>query len=98
MARRDAVTEPQVLAYQQGVEIARDLLLLTGRPTGPLENWSPPTFPLKGGTIVARGVAAGPDVARILKAVEVRWIAEGFPDAERIAAMLSEELSPKPSP
>ena len=78
--------------------MARDLLLLAGRSTEALNNWSPPTFPLKGGEIVARGVAAGPDVARILKTVEARWIAEGFPSAERIALMLSEELSPKANP
>jgi hypothetical protein len=40
-----------------------------------------PVFPLKGGAIVARGVTAGPAVARILQAVEARWVAEGFPDA-----------------
>ena len=97
MARRDAASEPQVLAYREGVDVARDLLLLAGRSTGALDGWSPPTFPLKGGTIVARGVAAGPDVARILKAVEARWIAEGFPSAERIAVMLTEELPPKPN-
>ena len=28
--------------------------------------------------IVARGVSAGPEVARILREVEDRWVAEGF--------------------
>ena len=97
MARRDDAKHAQVLAYREGVDTARDLLLLAGRSTAPLDGWSPPIFPLKGGAIVARGVAAGPDVARILKAVEARWIAEGFPSSERIATMLGEELSPKPS-
>ncbi|MDY7099344.1 MAG: CCA tRNA nucleotidyltransferase, partial [Pseudomonadota bacterium] len=54
--------------------------------------WSPPGFPLKGGAIVARGVAAGPEVARILRTVERRWVEEGFPDADRIDALLTEEL------
>ena len=51
-----------------------------------------PVFPLKGGAIVARGVTAGPDVARILKSLEARWIAEGFPGADRVNQMLAEEL------
>jgi poly(A) polymerase len=44
------------------------------------------------GMIVARGINAGPDVARILRAVEARWVREGFPNAVRIEALLSEEL------
>ena len=92
MAGRDAGAEPHPLAYRHGVEAARDLLLLTGNSIAPIAAWTPPTFPLKGGEIVARGVAAGPEVARILKAVERRWVAEGFPDAERVAVMLGEEL------
>ena len=68
-------------------------MLLTGADTAPLHGWDIPTFPLKGGDIVARGVGAGPDVARILRAVEARWVAEGFPDAERVSALLDEALS-----
>ena len=47
----------------------------------PLAGWDIPEFPLKGGEIVARGVSAGPEVARILHAVEDRWVAEGLPRA-----------------
>jgi poly(A) polymerase len=39
---------------------------------------------MTGGAIVARGVAKGPEVARLLRAVEEQWIAEGFPDAARV--------------
>ena len=52
-----------------------------------------PTFPLKGGQIVARGVHAGPQVARILQAVETRWVAESFPNEARVQALLNEELA-----
>ena len=45
------------------------------------------------GQIVARGVKAGPEVARVLKAVEARWVEEGFPDAARTEALLARELS-----
>ncbi|MEM7665767.1 MAG: CCA tRNA nucleotidyltransferase [Pseudomonadota bacterium] len=80
------------LGYRHGREIATNRLLLLGADARPLLEWEAPTFPLKGGAIVARGVAAGPDVARILQAVERRWIAEGFPDSERIEQILTEEL------
>ena len=92
MAARDAGAGPQALAYRHGVEAARDLLLLTGQSVAPIAEWTPPLFPLKGGEIVRQGVAAGPEVARILQSVEARWIAEGFPDAERVSRMLREEL------
>jgi poly(A) polymerase len=50
-------------------------------------------FPIKGGAIVARGVSAGPEVARILREVEDRWVGEGFPGAERATALLDERLA-----
>ena len=67
-------------------------MLLVGADLGPLKDWTAPTFPLKGGEIVARGVAAGPQVARILQTVERRWIEEGFPDTQRVGQILTEEL------
>lgn len=85
---------PRALAYRQGLACARDRLLLLGADCGPLAGWSVPTFPLKGGAIVARGVAAGPEVARIMQDVERRWVDEGFPGPERIAELLSEALDP----
>ena len=80
------------LAYKVGREAALDRLLITGSDTAPLDGWDIPQFPLKGGMIVARGISAGPEVARILRAIEARWIAEGFPGAARIEEMLGEEL------
>ena len=84
--------DPRALAYRLGREEAADALLLTGQPVAELEGWDIPTFPLKGGAIVARGVAAGPEVARILHAVEAQWIAEGFPGEARVAELLDEQL------
>lgn len=81
------------LAYEIGMPHALDRLLLLGADTQALREWQSPVFPLKGGQIVARGVTAGPEVARILKAVEARWVAEGFPSDERIEQILSEELT-----
>lgn len=85
--------DARVLAYREGMDLARDLLLLSGEPTGPLNGWDIPTFPLRGGQIVACGVDAGPEVARILQAVEARWLEEGFPDEARVAQFLDEELN-----
>ncbi|MBL0965880.1 MAG: CCA tRNA nucleotidyltransferase, partial [Blastomonas sp.] len=78
---------PRALAYRIGPESALDRLLLSGADTTALTGWTPPRLPIGGGAIVARGVARGPDVARLLRQVEDRWIAEGFPDAARVDAL-----------
>ena len=88
----DTESDPRTAAYCVGRETAIDRLLLTGRSTAPLHGWEPPVFPLKGGAIVARGVAAGPEVARILRAVEARWLVEGFPGEDRVAELLDAAL------
>lgn len=86
-------SDPRALAYREGIACARDRLLLAGGDFAPLVGWAIPEFPLKGGIIVARGVAAGPEVAKIIRAVERRWVAEGFPNNERIETLLDEELA-----
>lgn len=94
-ARRTAsdIADPRALAYAEGREAAEDRLLLAGADLAPLEGWTVPAFPLKGGEIVARGVKAGPHVARIMQTVERRWIAEGFPGRQRVEALLADELA-----
>lgn len=83
----------RALAFHLGRAAALDRLLLAGQSVAPLIGWEIPTFPLKGGDIVARGILAGPDVSRLLKAVEARWVDEGFPDAARAFALLDAELA-----
>jgi poly(A) polymerase len=85
--------DPRALAYRIGVPCAVDRLLLTGCDPAPLAGWEPPQLPLKGGEIVARGVSAGPQVARILQAVEQRWVAESFPGRGRVSELLDAELA-----
>lgn len=86
------------LAHRIGVEAARDVHLLSGDPASAadavrlLTGWDVPQLPLKGGDIVARGVAAGPEVARLLKAVEAAWVAEDFPGASRVAELLDQKM------
>ena len=87
------LSEPFALAYREGREVAIGRILLQGGDTHSLKEWVIPQFPLKGGEIVARGVAAGPQVAGMLRQIENRWISEGFPNEARVFAMLEEALS-----
>jgi len=80
----DDNTNPKALAYRLGVDAALDRLLLGTGDAAAILGWTPPKFPLTGGSIVARGIQAGPEVARVLQAVERQWIEEGFPDAARV--------------
>ncbi|MBD3728931.1 MAG: CCA tRNA nucleotidyltransferase [Sphingomonadales bacterium] len=84
---------PRILAWREGRESAVDRILLAGGNLAPLDGWEVPELPLKGGEIVARGVGAGPEVARLLRAVESRWVEEGFPGRERVLALLDEQLA-----
>jgi poly(A) polymerase len=80
------------LAYRIGSESAVDRLLLAGdfEGAGSLAEWTPPRLPLSGGALVARGLSAGPLVAKALKQVEERWIAEDFPGSDRANAIADE--------
>lgn len=94
LAERSAAdASPRELAYREGIAMARDLLLLAGRSSAAIADWAIPVFPLKGGEIVARGIPSGPQIAAILRRVETRWIAEGFPDRARVEDMLAEEIA-----
>lgn len=84
---------PRALAYRVGPAIALDRLLLAGADPSPIVDWTAPSLPLGGGALVARGLAKGPDVARALRAVETRWIAEGFPDVGRVGQLADEEVA-----
>ncbi len=82
--------ECQFAVHELGPESALDRLLLSDRPIAEVvavRDCVIPPFPLSGGAIVARGVRAGPEVARILRAVEQQWLAERFPDQARIDAI-----------
>jgi poly(A) polymerase len=85
--------DARALAYRLGRTEAVDRLLLAGAEIAPLAGGDIPVFPLKGGEIVARGVSAGPEVTRILREIEDRWVSEGFPGRARVLAMLDETLA-----
>ena len=78
---------PRALAYRVGVEGAIDRLLLAGDDPAPIIEWSPPRLPISGGALVERGLRKGPAVAAALKRIENEWVAEGFPDQARVAAI-----------
>jgi poly(A) polymerase len=87
---------PKPLAYRLGTDTALDVLLLSDRDIAEVEqvkSWQAPRLPLSGGALVARGLAKGPDVARALRAVEDRWVAEGFPSEERVDALADEAVA-----
>ncbi|MBC9031254.1 CCA tRNA nucleotidyltransferase [Sphingomonas sp. JC676] len=86
---------PQALAYRLGTESGVDILLLGGRieDAASVRDWPVPRIPLTGGALVERGLSKGPEVARALRTVEDRWIAEGFPDAARIEVIADEVVA-----
>lgn len=95
-AMDEAMEAPKPLAYRLGRETALDRLLLSDRDLAEIEeirSWEAPRLPLGGGALVARGLARGPDVARALRAVEDRWIAEGFPGEDRVNAFADEVVA-----
>ncbi len=85
--------DPKALAYRQGKPCAIDRLLLGDADAAALDHWDPPRFPITGGTIVGRGIEAGPDVARMMQSVEMQWVAEGFPDEARVLEILTQHLA-----
>ncbi len=95
IAAQPLMTERErALRYRLGATGASDQLLLSDLPDDTVAEklavvatWEAPTLPLTGGALVEMGVRKGPDVARLLRTVEDQWIAEGFPDAARVAQL-----------
>jgi poly(A) polymerase len=104
-ASRPDNASPRALAYRHGVALAKDMILLHGlaedwqSALAQLADWSPPVFPVTGGSLVGRGLNAGPVVAKTLRLAEQMWIDEGFPGAERAQAiadqLVADRLSAK---
>jgi poly(A) polymerase len=88
-------SSPKALAYRFGVECAIDRLLLANRPleAARMTSWHPPRLPISGGKLIERGLAAGPIVARTLRAIEDRWLAEGFPAGSEFETIVEQALA-----
>jgi poly(A) polymerase len=84
-------------AYRIGIESAIDRLLLDeAAPLDALaaiQDWTLPSLPIGGGALIARGLPAGPDVAKALQAVQAAWVAEDFPDAARVDVLADQIVS-----
>jgi len=55
------------------------------------DTWRKPVFPVKGADLLKAGVPAGPEVGRLLAALEAAWIADGF-SSDRDALLSRAEL------
>lgn len=89
-------TPIQALAYRIGIEGAIDRALLGSAEVATLaalDSWTPPHLPISGGALIARGLPPGPDVAKALGEVQDCWIAEGFPNKSRVAAIADQIVS-----
>ena len=88
---------PRELVYRLGKEAAFDQILLGHAPMAEdmamLENWTLPEFPIGGRDIIALGVNAGPNVARLLNAVKEQWIVEGFTGLERAQELAEDQIA-----
>jgi poly(A) polymerase len=93
-AASELFSHPQALAYRVGSDCAVDRLLLAGRPeeAAAIGRWQVPRLPVSGGALIARGLAEGPVVARTLRAIEDRWVEEGFPGGEKLEQIVSDAL------
>jgi len=86
---------PEALAYRLGPDCAVDRLLLAGRAgeAAQIRKWHLPRLPISGGVLIARGLPAGPIVARTLRKIEDRWVEAGFPRGDEFEAIVSDALA-----
>lgn len=86
---------PQALAYRIGTDGAVDRLLLAGKPgeASAVATWPTPRLPIGGGQLIARGIPAGPEVARTLQRIEETWVGAGFPTGEEFERLVYKTLN-----
>ncbi|QIG79894.1 CCA tRNA nucleotidyltransferase [Stakelama tenebrarum] len=96
----DLLGSPYRAAYRLGREQAIDRLLIHLAEPGDavtaardLSRWDIPKLPISGGELVTRGLEKGPEVARVLHAIEDRWIDENFPGVERVSEIADAEVA-----
>ena len=84
--------EPAAMTYRLGLEGAADRLLLRGDAERAATLQPPPTLPLRGADLVARGFAVGPEVGETLARIETAWIEAGFPHGAAFDALVAAQL------
>lgn len=94
-AAGEDVGNARAIAYREGSDCAVDRLLLAGQAAEAVEisAWPVPRLPIGGGTLIARGVEEGPDVSKMLRQIESRWIEAGFPAGDAFKAIVSDALA-----
>lgn len=94
-ANPDLGSGPRPLAYRLGLDGATDRLLLAEKvdDAQAIQNWPIPRLPIGGNALMARGVAEGPEVARLLRTIENRWAAMGFPTGAPFDLIVDEVLA-----
>jgi poly(A) polymerase len=55
------------------------------------QRWQAPEFPLKAADFIARGVAEGPDLGRVLALAEDAWLAADFPAGPAAVAAIADD-------
>jgi poly(A) polymerase len=93
--------DPAALAYRIGLACAIDRILLdegveaadAASAVHKLNGWQKPKLPVTGGMLIARGLEAGPIVARTMQAIEREWIDAGFPDGAELQAIVETSLA-----
>ncbi len=94
------------LLYRLGEESYRDRLLLAWARAGGdtdsarwrefatlPERWSAPKFPLKAADFIARGIAEGPALGRVLTLAEDAWLAADFPLDEAALKTIADQAA-----
>lgn len=95
-ASEPSVGTPEAMAYRLGIVGAIDQLILgngSAADVARVAEWAMPKLPISGGALIARGLQAGPVVAKTLATIETRWIDAGFPEGTVFDAIVAEEIS-----
>lgn len=89
----------RALAYYNDTQTAQDLALLfagdldAAECIAQLTGWQVPSFAFKGGQLIARGLKAGPLVARTLQSIEKKWAEGGFPQGRDLDTLVDQEVA-----
>ena len=94
-ASNDVAENARSLAYYVGIECAVDRLLLAGNleAATAIADWHVPRLSVRGGQLIERGLRQGPEVAKVLQAIERRWVDAGFPRGQELDKIVSQELA-----
>ena len=108
VAENASIGRLEALAYRAGAEAVVDRLLLApaARPVvarsrlkaqlAALRRWRRPSFPIKGGDLIARGLPRGPEIGRLMTVLEDWWIENDFgPGRDALLGRLDALVQPE---